>query len=271
MIMLGKLIPIIDALKVNKKLKEKNNKASIELPEKLSEIDIKYLEEDYKNTIDTKNRFEDKAKTIIAALTIAITLILNLSTIIETITLKFNKPLINILVFILAFLAIVFMLIAGMMSIQVLIKENLLYYVSLEERAKKDKKAIYTITQMNINQNLIRNNIIYSAYCSIRNSAFCLMVIFIMAIMPMSDNNRVDMQVSPMQKNDISFGVRAINWVAENENASFDKIIALYDKEVQDGSIKNIYDKENQIIVSVKKVDSIYIIDSIISDVEELK
>lgn len=271
--MLGEIIPTIDTVKANKKLKAKNNEASIELPEKLSDIDIKYLEEDYKNTVDTKNRFEDKAKTIIAALTIAITLILNLSKIIETIATKFDKPFINIFIFILAFLAIVYMLIAGIMSIQVLIKENLLYSVPLEDRTKKDKKAIYIRTQMNINQNLIRNNIIYSAYRSIRNSAFCLVVIFILAILPMPDNNwaNTNTQVSSVQNSDISFGIGAIKWVAENENVSFNKITDLYDKEVQDGSTKNIYDKENQIIVSIRKVDDMYMIDSIISDIEELK
>ena len=77
--MLGQIIPIIDITKKNKILREKNRTVSnIEIPENIEEIDIKYLEDDYKATLDVKNRFEDKAKTIIAALTIAITLILNL-------------------------------------------------------------------------------------------------------------------------------------------------------------------------------------------------
>jgi len=73
--MLGEFIPIIDVEKANKKLKAKNNEETIEVPENLMNIDIEYLYEDYQSTIDAKNRFEDKAKTIIAALTIAITLI----------------------------------------------------------------------------------------------------------------------------------------------------------------------------------------------------
>lgn len=152
--MLGEFIPIIDVEKANKKLKAKNNEETIEVPENLMNIDIEYLYEDYQSTIDAKNRFEDKAKTIIAALTIAITLILNLSKIIEAIVIKFDERAVILGVFILASLAIVYMLMAGMMSIQVLIKENILYTVSLEAKSQKDKKDIYKKTQMNINQNL---------------------------------------------------------------------------------------------------------------------
>lgn len=138
--MLGEFIPIIDVEKANKKLKAKNNEETIEVPENLMNIDIEYLYEDYQSTIDAKNRFEDKAKTIIAALTIAITLILNLSKIIEAIVIKFDERAVILGVFILASLAIVYMLMAGMMSIQVLIKENILYTVSLEAKSQKDKK-----------------------------------------------------------------------------------------------------------------------------------
>ena len=57
--MLGQIIPIIDITKKNKILREKNRTVSnIEIPENIEEIDIKYLEEDYKATLDVKNRFE---------------------------------------------------------------------------------------------------------------------------------------------------------------------------------------------------------------------
>ena len=84
--MLGTIIPVIDAIKANKRLKEKIAKQEVNIPEYIDDIDIKCLEDDYKSAVEAKNRFEDKAKTIIAALTISITLILNLSKIIETIS-----------------------------------------------------------------------------------------------------------------------------------------------------------------------------------------
>lgn len=270
--MLGEIIPVIDAVKANKRLKERNNAQDIEIPENIEDIDVKYLEEDYRNTIETKNRFEDKAKTIIAALTIAITLILNLSKIIETISDKFDILAINYFIFVLAVLAIVYMLIAGIMSIQVLIKENLLYSIPLQERTLKNKKSIYIKTNLNINQNLIRNNIIYSAYRSIRNSVLCLVVIFILAIMPfqISDNKDILSENMDSMQN-ISFGRDAVIWLSENDdkNVSFDKVIDMF-MDSEKGITKNIYDKENEIIITIKKVDSYYIINNIISDIEEV-
>lgn len=271
--MIGAIIPAIDALKANKMLKEINARQEIEIPKDIDEIDIKYLEEDYKNTVEAKNRFEDKAKTIIAALTIAITLILNLSKIIDTISKKFNFFPVDILVFLLAVLAIIYMLIAGIMSIQVLIKENLLYFISLSERTKQNKKCIYIKTRLNVNQNLIRNNIIFSAYKSIRNSVLCLVIIFVLAIIPFTVSN-TDVAVYENQErySNLNFGIGAVQWLSENKDKDifFDKIIDAYNKNSNDDETKSIYDNENNILFLVKRKEGVYIIDKIISNIEEI-
>ena len=269
--MLGEIIPVIDAIRANKKLKEKNKAQNIEVPENIADIDIKYLEEDYKNTVGAKNRFEDKAKTNIAALTIAITLILNLSKMIETISDKFDIPAIHIFIFVLAVLAIIYMLMAGIMSIQVLIKENLVYAIPLPD--KENKELIYTNTQLNTNQNLIRNNIIYSAYRSIRNSVFCLVIIFISAILPfhISGKESGSYMETEIHEN-ISFGAGAVNWLINNEkDISFENYLNAYDNENEENVTRYIYDKENNIIVVIKKLNDMYVIDDIISDIEEIE
>lgn len=272
--MFGEIIPILDVISANKKLKKKNDTQDIEIPENLLEIDLKYLDDDYRSTIDAKNRFEDKAKTILAALTIAITLILNLSKIIDTVLAKFEHPAVNILIFILAILAIIYMLMAGIMSIQVLIKENIVYPIPLTDRTSQEKKSIYIKTQLNINQNLIRNNIIYSAYRSIRNSVFCLVIIFVLTILPyqMSTNDDIVYKNNYKYEN-ISFGMDAINWLSENSQGgiSWEKIIDKYNEEsIENGSV-NIYDKENGIIIVIEKKDDMYVIENIISNVKEVE
>lgn len=271
--MLGEIIPVIDAIRANKNLKEKIENQDVEVPEKIGEIDIKCLEEDYQNAIDTKNRFEDKAKTIVAALTISITLILNLSKIIDTISDKYRMQIINILIFALALLAIIYMLVAGIMSVQVLIKENVLYPISLKERSKKDKSSFYKKTQLNIKQNLIRNNIIYASYQSIRNSAICLVIIFILAILPYQNSNKSNVVYERENTNvNICYSLDAMNWLMENNrDISFAKLIDAYAKDNENTTTKNIYDKENQIIVTIKKVDNLYVIDDIISPIEEIE
>lgn len=269
--MLRGLIPVINVIKANKKLKDKNSNEEVQVPENIFEIDLKYLEEDYKSAVETKNRFEDKAKTIIAALTIAITLILNLSKIIEIISDKYDFYLINILLFILAILAIIYMLMAGILAIQVLIKENILYPISLLERTKQDKVRIYVKTQLNVNQNLIRNNIIFSSYESIRNSVVCLVIIFILASVPYSSENNgltIEKQVSSYN---IYFGNKAMEWFSDNGNdsISFDNVISFYNMEDSQGQTKYIYDKENQLLVAITQKDGVYFIDEIISNIEK--
>lgn len=270
--MLGQIIPIIDIVKTNKLLCEKNRTVSnIEIPENIDEIDIKYLDDDYKATLDAKNRFEDKAKTIIAALTIAITLILNLSKIIDTVANKIPIPYFNYGIFILAILSILYLLMAGIMSIQVLIKENLLYTISLEKRT--DKKSIYQLTQQNVNQNLIRNNIIYTAYLSIRNSVICLLIIFVLAIYPyqVSENNTVGtIQIS--NGTEIVYGNNAIEWMVNNSQRKpdYDAIIETYNNICNDGTQKNIYDRNQGIIVTIKFYNNSYLVSNIINDITEI-
>ena len=271
--MLGTIIPVIDAIKANKRLKEKIAKQEFIIPEYIDDIDIKCLEDDYKSAVEAKNRFEDKAKTIIAALTISITLILNLSKIIETISDKYDYYLVDILIFILAVLAIIYMLIAGIMSIQVLIKENILHSIPLSERTKKDKKSIYIKTQLNVNQNLIRNNIIFSAYESIRNSVICLIVIFILTIIPYSNKNDDSaIQLNQVSYDNICFGGGAVVWLSENKNDKelFDNVIAIYNKDNK-GKTRHIYDMENDILVSITQKEDVYVIDEIITDIEGIE
>lgn len=58
---------------------------------------------------------------------------------------------------------IINMLSVELLSIKVLIKENIVFNISLEDRTNKNKTAFYEATQSNIYQNLIRNNIMYAA------------------------------------------------------------------------------------------------------------
>ena len=180
---------------------------------------------------------------------------------------------INILIFALALLAIIYMLVAGIMSIQVLIKENVLYPISLPERAQKDKSSFYKKTQLNIKQNLIRNNIIYASYQSIRNSAICLVIIFILAILPYQNSNKSNVVYERENTNvNICYSLDAMNWLMENNrDISFAKLIDAYAKDNENTTTKNIYDKENQIIVTIKKVDNLYVIDNIINPIEEIE
>ena len=269
--MFGEIIPIIDTWKANKKLKEKNNcLTDFPLPDDIKEVNIKYLEEEYKETIEIKNRFEDKAKTILAALTIAITLIFNLSSIIEVIANKTSALYFEYTTIALAIISILYMVLAGIMSMQVLIKENICYYISVEDKEKDRKQTVFQAIQQNRNQNLVRNNIIYAAYISIRNSMLCLVIIFVISIVPFrfSDKNVAQIKC----KHEIVYGKEAIEWINSNPKSyiNIDYIIEKYDEKFLSGEQGNIYDKKQGIVVTITMMDEIYCIQNINNNIIEI-
>jgi hypothetical protein len=73
---------------------------------------------------------------------------------------------------------------AGIMVIQILTKENIVYTVPITD--KKNERKIYCTTEENNYQNIIRSNKIFTAYQDLRNSVACLGIIFIIAIHPLN-------------------------------------------------------------------------------------
>jgi hypothetical protein len=183
--LLNIILPGIEAGKANKILRNKIKEKDYEVPEKIDGIHIKEFEQDYKDSVERANRLEDKAKSLLIAWTIAITLILNLSSMVSKITSSMDHLYIKVPLVILAVLAVIYMVFAGMMVIQVLTKENIVHVVPIDDRSQNDKKSIYYATNNNNSQNSIRNNKIFAAYQALRNSIICLVPIFIVAILPL--------------------------------------------------------------------------------------
>lgn len=183
--------PLYDNWKVNKKLREKLENEEGILPhiENADKVTVEQLKEEYVNTIKTKDKFEDKAKTNVTGITIAVTLIMGASGLLDTVIKKYPIPIVQWASFILLALSIVYLISAGILSIKVLIAENKFYAVDLSciadggERLKKtyDKRIV-----QNQNQNTIRNNNIYTAYECIRNALVCLFAVFLLSSVPLA-------------------------------------------------------------------------------------
>ena len=61
--MLGQFIPAIDIYKANSNLRKKNSDITkIVIPNNINQIDTKYLEDDYKATIETKINLKIRQK-----------------------------------------------------------------------------------------------------------------------------------------------------------------------------------------------------------------
>ena len=177
------IIPIVMVIKSNHIIENKMDRLkSTDIPRNTTRY--RYLYEDYEFSINSKNSLEDKAKMIVAAITIAISLILNLSNLIQDVYSRYCDIRIRRAIFAGTIIAIIYMIIAGLSAIGVLVGKNYLYKVNPEDKQHKDKKQLLYAIKMNNYQNMIRNNFIYSSYISIRNSLLILLVLFALSVWP---------------------------------------------------------------------------------------
>ena len=128
----------------------------------LDEDDLKKLYE-YEHT--RKRDFEDKAKTNVIGVTIAVSLIMGSCTMIQNIDGKYNNVIVSISSVVLFFLSVIYMLIAGVMSINVISEQAIVHRIGYGiENLNDRKKDYYLQIACNRARNLARNNTVSSGY-----------------------------------------------------------------------------------------------------------
>lgn len=173
-------LPFIDEQIANRKIRNKIQELDeCGIPDNydINEIDIEEFNNDYISSVERANRLEDKAKSLLIAWSITVTLIISLPNMINSIC---ETNWIHKVVVVMGIAAVLYMFLAGLMVIQVLTKENIVQTVPLNKR--KNKIDIYKATKGNNYQNFIRNNKIFTAYQSLRNSVIFLSIIFLINI-----------------------------------------------------------------------------------------
>lgn len=151
------------------------------------EVDIEVYKEMYQDTFKIKDKLEDKARTNVVGVTIAITLIMGASGVINTIYGKFPVPIIKWIAFGFLSAAVIYMIAAGLLAIRVLITDNKMFFVNLESFASGDKALSEEYNEcinLNKHQNTMRNNSVFTSYECIRNSLVCLFLILILVSVP---------------------------------------------------------------------------------------
>ncbi len=165
---------------------------------------LENMKKEYDNSLNRITKFEDKAKNNLVAISISVTIMLGLINPINEIYTKFNNILIKIIGTILCFGVVFFMLYAGILSLKVLMERNVLYKVSLDDlnNSNESMKKIYAQDiELNEMNNTIRNNYINTSFRCIRNALALLVVIFMVGIMPISNNKEKEMddKISELQ------------------------------------------------------------------------
>ncbi|MFT9494758.1 hypothetical protein [Anaerosolibacter sp.] len=185
------LLPFYENKKVTKilrsKLNDLNDSGEFDIIEDKSSINIDILKEKYSETIAIKDKLEDKAKLNVIGITIAVTLIMGSTGLLNNISNKYNQFLIEWIVFALFSVSVVYLFIAGIMAIKVLIDENEIYVVQLKNVINTPEflndDYIRCITK-NRTKNLLRNNSVYTSYECIRNALVCLFILLILSTLP---------------------------------------------------------------------------------------
>lgn len=222
------LIPVVGNYRVNKKVKDKVSK--IENSEKIREeyCPISSGEEDNSDNneylkilnqeeIKRKSTIEDKAKNNIIGITIAISLVLGSYGLCNSIYTKFTYPVIQWGVFFLFTFSVVYMIAAGIISINTIVNENVIYVPSHDGIGMNEKQLKH---ELNISigknriQNLIRNNCVYTSYECIRNAMVFLFLILLLATVPVTKKS--DQHTDNTELN-IFYSSNAISFINVND------------------------------------------------------
>lgn len=193
------IFPFVACFLDNQTIKQKQSSRNI-----LDDIDnpdaisIDTLKSRYSDAMYQKDKLEDKAKINVVGISIAISLILGASNFLTVVSNKYpcsifswvlSYTLFTWIIFILFVFAVSYLLIAGIVAIEVLIKENKVFTIDLKYFAANtaDLRQNYgkRISENDF-QNLIRNNIIYTSYECIRNALICLFILLVFLAMPYS-------------------------------------------------------------------------------------
>lgn len=191
--LIEQVFPTFSMQKVNKQLKEKiNNEKTQSTVSNMVNIDaipIDSFRKKYAETFEVKNRFEDKAKTNVIGITIAITVIMGTSSLTGSIISKYPYAALHWLSFAILLASIIYLIVSGIAAIDVLFNENTMSIVDLPDLSAdnhKTKVKYDDCTSRNINRNIVRNNIVNSSYICIRNALICMMVLFVLVSVPAS-------------------------------------------------------------------------------------
>lgn len=210
---LEQVLPTLSVRRANKylaqKINSKDSQSNVSYIDNIDEITIDSFKQKYAETFETKNKFEDKAKTNVVGITIAITVIMGASGLIGSLSSKYPSAILHWISFSILLVAIIYLLVSGIEAIKVLFKENSMSTIDLSDMSIDSieaKEKYDDCINRNINRNIIRNNIVYSSYICIRNALICMMLLFVLVSIPFdTSKSNVNDAVTIQNESSISY------------------------------------------------------------------
>jgi len=183
-------------------------------------LDIPVAEEFLNKTFEARKSLEDKAKTNVFGVTIAVSLMIGLSQVFYN---NFPSNLfLRVLTIILAFYSLTSMVLATILSLMVLGKLNRVYDLNPSDKSLtliSEKLATIAINaELNMNYNIKRNNYLYSSYGLITTFLLSLSILFLLVVIPYHGNTGVTLQKIHDSQNDIHKEMYKINELQQTQN-----------------------------------------------------
>jgi hypothetical protein len=195
------LFPLIKLGKVNKPVNAKiakleNGVKVFSYMSGYESLDISVAEEFLNKTFEARKTLEDKAKTNVFGVTIAVSLIIGLSQVFYSNV--FSTSFHRVLIIILAFYSLISMILATILSLMILGVFNRVYdlYPSDKSLASNSEKleSIAVNAELNMNYNIKRNNYLYASYGLITNFLLSLSVLFLIVVIPYDGSTKATLQ-----------------------------------------------------------------------------
>ena len=151
----------------------------------IEQVDEKGLNDLYEREFSRKDKFEDKAKTNVAAVTIFVTLIMGSYTLIDNIAKKYPTVIVSLIASSLFLIAVIYMFLAGYNAFYIISEVNIVYRRRIGVKKEENiKKGYIKNTCYNRVINLIRNNYISVSYACLKNALICLLLVMLISVFP---------------------------------------------------------------------------------------
>lgn len=183
-------------------------------------LDISAAEEFLNKTFEARKSLEDKAKTNVFGVTIAVSLMIGLSQVFYN---NFPSNLfLRVLTIILAFYSLTSMVLATILSLMVLGRLNRVYDLNPSDKSLVSNfeklRAIAINAELNMNYNIKRHNYLYSSYGLITTFLLSLSILFLLVVIPYHGNTTVTLQKIQDSQNDMYKEVYKINGFQQTQN-----------------------------------------------------
>jgi hypothetical protein len=206
-------------------------------------LNVDRVKEYYERSFDSKKIIEEKIKTSLISLTLASSFTFAFATIDLSDGFKKQEPIVLFLVGLLLTSAIFYFISSGVIALRAMSESNKIYILSPKDEGQttedQKKRLFATLTELNVNENTIRQNYMSVSFNCIRNGVILMIIIPVVLFFStvffnknIKEKNRVAEELSILNQT-VSSGISLIQSSSELIKNSIDTNTATMEREME--------------------------------------